>query len=156
VPNQPACGASPTWANKNTARIWNDVSCVIYWLAPLPPTFKTLGIYYTLMIFLIFCFQDHGNLIRIGFSSKLLQELFQLIEYRPHTESQTFWKMRCKTFVKNWTPIIFTAFLHRDCLLEELWRENSWWKQLFPWGICMPPVGLYEKSLIILVFAYGL
>ena len=48
---------------------------------------------------------DHANLVRIEFSSKLPQELYQIIECAAQTESQTFGKMRFNTFVKNWTSI---------------------------------------------------
>ena len=36
---------------------------------------------------------DHANLVRIEFSSKLPQELRQIVEYRPQTEPQTFEKL---------------------------------------------------------------
>ena len=48
---------------------------------------------------------DHANLVRIGFSSKLPQELCQIVECRPQTQPQTFGKMRFNTFVKKWTYI---------------------------------------------------
>ena len=48
---------------------------------------------------------DRFNLVRIEFLSKWPQELRQIVEYRPQTESQTFGKMRFNTFVKNLTSI---------------------------------------------------
>ena len=45
--------------------------------------------------------QDYANLVRIESASKLPQELYQIIEYRPQTESQTFEKITFNTFVKN-------------------------------------------------------
>ena len=57
------------------------------------------------MIFWIFGFRERANLVRIEFSSKLPQELRQIVEYRPQTEPQTFGKMCFNTFVKNWTSI---------------------------------------------------
>ena len=45
--------------------------------------------------------REHFNLVRIEFSSKLPQELRQIVEYRPQTESQTFEKITFNTFVEN-------------------------------------------------------
>ena len=59
--------------------------------------------------FMMFCFfgsREHVNLVRIEFSSKSLQELRQIVEYRPQTEAQTFEKMEIDTSVKNSTFII--------------------------------------------------
>jgi hypothetical protein len=45
--------------------------------------------------------RDHANQVRIGFSSKLPEELRQNIEYRPQTESQTFWKIHFQHFCQK-------------------------------------------------------
>ena len=49
--------------------------------------------------------RDHANLVRIELSSKLPQELRQIIEYCLKLEPQTFEKITFNTFVKNWTSI---------------------------------------------------
>ena len=53
------------------------------------------------MILGIFGSWDHANLIWIEFSSKLPQELRQIVEYCPGDEPQTFEKITFNTFVKN-------------------------------------------------------
>ena len=50
------------------------------------------------MIFCFFGVLDYANLVRIGFSSKLPQELRQIVEYCPGNESQTFGKNRFQHF----------------------------------------------------------
>ena len=44
---------------------------------------------------------DHANLVRIELSSKLPQELDEIVEYCPKTEAQTFGNMDFNTFVNN-------------------------------------------------------
>ena len=60
-------------------------------------------IYYKFMFlfsYFLWC-QERFNLVRIENSSKLPQEVRQIVEYRPQAESQTFGKMRFNTFVKH-------------------------------------------------------
>jgi hypothetical protein len=70
-----------------------------------------------LWFFKFLCSRERANLVRIELASKLPQELYQIIQYRPQTESQTFGKIRFNTFVKNWTSI--------GVLRETGWRKMS-------------------------------
>ena len=56
-----------------------------------------------LRFFQLLCSRDHANLVRIEFSSKLPQELCQIIEYCSKNESHTFQKMDFNNFVKKTT-----------------------------------------------------